>query len=332
MKKKTLVAAIGLSLILGLTGCNSGSTEAESETTEEVTTEAITEDVTTEETTEAAGPTITEPAGPAVEAAASSWAVVAEKEYDFASYLIGYYDESLALSVGYNGEIHYMNADASDWPQADNTSLCRYGMDIVDGTTIYTCGNGGHVTKSTDGGKTFAKVTNFGGSEPNQCSMLSFIDADNGIIASASDFAITADGGQAWKELEAPADIASIRMVSPDEFYVIGKDFNLYKTVDGGSTWAGTPMNLPLGDAYVNNPRSLAISIDGENAYTVFCIEKDSKTVKSYSTADNWFSFTENTLPEITDIGKSYFYLNHDATIVTLTDTKAKKATAMKKQ
>lgn len=328
MKKKKLAAAMGLSLVLGLAGCGSGATPKN--TTEEVSTKITTQEVTTESTEEVT--VVTEPNGPAVEAAASNWAVLTEKEYDFASYLIGYYHENLALSVGYNGEIHYMNAEAGDWPQADNTSLCRYGMDIIDETTIYTCGNGGHVTKSSDGGKTFTKVTNFGSSEPNQCSMLSFCDADNGIIASASDFAITADGGQVWKELEAPASIAAIRMVSPDEFYFIGQDFNFYKTTDGGTTWTGTPMNLPMSDAYSNNPRQFAFSVNGDNMYTIFCIEKNNKTVKSYSTADGWFSITENTLPEITGIGKSYFYLNHDGTVVTLTDSTAKKATAIKKQ
>lgn len=295
MKKKVLAAAICLSAVIGLAGCEK------------------------------------EPQP--IPATPTTWAAVSEEKFIFPSYLMGYYDDDSAVSVGYNGEIHYFDAAAKEWPFAENDSLCRYGMEMVDENIVYTCGNGGHVTKSADGGKTFKRVEGFAGDASDQCSMLSFCDENNGIIASLKQLAITADGATSWKEITVPSEILAIRMESPEKFCYIGSDFNFYKTADGGATWESVPMNLPLGTAYRADIRNnVVFSIDGENMYTVFCVEEETKTLKSYSTADNWLSYAENTLPEMTGLEKSYLYLNRDSSILTLTNVKTKRMYPIKKQ
>lgn len=330
MKKKVLASVACLCMILGLAGCNSNPTTIVPDETDApaVTTEAP---ATTTEAPETPAPTpIAKAEGSAVQADASEWIAAVEQEFKFPSYQFGFYDEKNALSVGYNGEIHYINAEETEWPKAQNESLCRFGMEIIGGNICYTCGNGGHVTKSTDGGKTFTRVADFGSSEPNQCSMMSFCDENNGVIASAKNLAITSDGAASWNELKAPAEIAAIRMVSPEKFYFVGSDFNFYVTEDGGATWAGTPMDLPLADGYLNKPRSFALRVDGENMFTIFCIESESKTLRSYSTADNWLSCTENVIPEYTELKKAALYFNNDGSLMTLTNMYSKKVVALK--
>lgn len=328
MRKKIVASVICLGVVLGLAGCNADAGKTEEQSTE---TKAVS-DVTESDVTENKETKIAKPSGPVVQAEASEWSVAVETEYAFPSYLIGYYNENTALSIGYNGEIHYINAETQDWPAAENTSLCRFGMDIIDGTTCYTCGNGGHVTKSTDGGKTFTRVADFGGSEPSQCCMMSFCDENNGLIASASRLAITADGAATWTELTVPSGILAIRMETPEQFCYVGSDFNFYKTTDGGTTWDAVPMDLPLGDGYLSGLRNFTLSVDGDNMYSVFCIESETKTLKSYSTADGWISCTENKIPEMTGLEKAYIYLNQDGTMMTLTNASEKKAVAMEKQ
>lgn len=266
---------------------------------------------------------------------ASSWSLVAEKEFDFPSYIIGYYNKDSALSVGYGGQIYYMNSEAQDWPMAANTSMCRFGLDMVEGTegtVCYTCGNAGDVTKSTDGGKTFVKKANFGSMEPNQCKLLSFIDENIGLIASSKRLAITKDGAETWAEITtAPEKISALRMESADKFYFIGEDLNFYKTTDGGVTWESTPLNLPLGEEYLTKIQNLAFSVDGENTYTVFCVEKETKLLKSYSTSDGWATCIENTVAEFKE-PNAVLYLNHDGTVLTNTSVINKKATVFEKQ
>lgn len=280
--KRILALLVCLGMILTLGACASAPAEdADPNPSSEALNESVPEQPSRPEEQEPAGAPVEPASGPAVEAVPSEWESLAEVEYKFASNLIGYYTAESAVSIGYGGEIHYINESETEWPKVKNSSLCRFGMDVVNGTVCYTCGNGGEITKSTDGGMTFEKMTNFGGSEPNQCCMMSFCDENNGIVAAAKRLAVTADGAATWTELELPFEIAAIKMESPEKFYCVGADLNLYKTADGGATWQGTPMQLPLGDAYITAPRSFTLTVDGDNMFTVFCIESGANTVKA---------------------------------------------------
>ena len=194
----------------------------------------------------------------------------------------------------------------------------------------YTCGNAGEVTKSTDGGKTYAQKTKFGDYVPDQCQMLSFCDENNGIIASYKRMAITSDGATTWTELKVPAKILCIYMVSTTEFYFIGHDLNLYRTVDGGSNWETITMNLPEKKNYILNPLNFALYVDGDNAYTIFCIPSSSRLVKSYSTIDNWATCKENTVPELPIFGKLYF--NHEGSLLTINNATDSNCTVLKRK
>lgn len=297
MKKKVLAMVMCLGTILSLAGCNKEP--------------------------EAPQPIPAEP---------STWELVSEDKFVFSSYLVGYYDDDSAASMGYNGEVHYYDPAEKSWPFSENKSLCRYGMDMVNENIIYTCGNGGHVTKSVDGGKTYTKMTSFAADASDQGVMMSFCDENNGLVASVSQLAITADGANTWTDIAVPSGLLAIRMESPEKFCYIGSDLNFYKTADGGATWESAPMNLPLGDGYRTDMRNnFVFTIDGENMYTVFCIENENLSLKSYSTADGWLSCTENTVPEITGMKKGYLYMNRDGSIMTVTNVTRKRICPIRK-
>jgi photosystem II stability/assembly factor-like uncharacterized protein len=94
---------------------------------------------------------VTEQASPTPIAA---WQVVETASFSHPVYYGGFMDESFGITVGYTGEIHYITDGGVNWPQAQNPSMCRFGLDIVDSQTAWNCGNGGHVHVSIDGGKT----------------------------------------------------------------------------------------------------------------------------------------------------------------------------------
>ena len=341
MKRNILYAAVCLGIVMAMPGCTAPTqdtvaeestapfVQSETEETSAATTEAATETTTAATTTEATTAE-TEATTRDVVRSDGVWSLMAEKEISSSSHVVGYRDDKFALNVGYGGKILFISDAYPEWTDAENNSMCRMGMDIVN-STCYTCGNAGQITKSVDGGMSFTRVADFGMSVPNECRLMSFCDENTGIIAAKKKLAITTDGAESWTELTAPAEITAIRMQDKDTFYIVSSDFTLYKTTDGGSTWENVPMNLPLGNSYDGTIRKAALAIDGDNAYTVYCVEKDSFTMKSYSTTDNWADCVENTLPDV-KLYDGVIYLNRSGDILTLTDTEAKIATAIKKE
>ncbi len=62
-------------------------------------------------------------------------------------------NESLGVTVGLDGEVHYTTDGGKSWPDANNNSMCRYVLDFVDKDTVWHCGNNGDIGISTDGGR-----------------------------------------------------------------------------------------------------------------------------------------------------------------------------------
>ena len=171
----------------------------------------------------------------------------------------------------------------------------------------------------------------FGDFEPNHCQLMSFCDENNGMIASGKRLAVTADGAATWNELDIPFEITAIRMVTQSEFYCIAKGLIMYKTADGGLTWESTPLNLPLGNEYIDFIQNFALSVDGKDEFTVFCVGLRDRELKSYSTIDGWKSCFENLIPEMYANVIS-LYLNPHGNILTVTDLDRNSITALKKQ
>lgn len=172
-------------------------------------------------------------------AAPSNWDTVLNIAIAHPTNILGFLNEKLGITVGYGGEIHYSNDGGQTWPNAVNTSACRFCLDIVNSQLAWCGGNSQNVRVSRDGGKTWTAVTDIdlGGLHSN----ISFLDDKTGWISTLSRYACTTDGGKTWKELKLPegaTSIAALSLRTPKDGYLLTLDGLLFTTADGGATWS----------------------------------------------------------------------------------------------
>lgn len=196
-------------------------------------------------------PTPTATAAPSQAEDDSPWQVVFQGQVEQRTTVAGFLDENFGITVGSAGEVHYTRDGGETWPQADNSSLCRFGLEIVDEQLAWHCGNGGHVRVSTDGGRTWQAVADYGPNEPNHCRFLSFLDAEHGWAATPYQLGATVDGGTSWADVALPEgiqDIAAIALRTSTDGYLLDVAGNLFVTEDGGEGWSSlAPGLIPEG-------------------------------------------------------------------------------------
>lgn len=203
------------------------TTEADPESTTEEAADGSQEAATSETTEpEAAMPLSTD------------WTIVVDTKVTHATNISGFLNEQFGITVGYGGEIHYTEDGGKTWPQAQNSSACRFTLDIVDENLMWCGGNGGDVRVSKDGGKSWSAVTdiNLGGMHSN----IDFIDDTTGWIVSSKKIAATKDGGITWTELTYPEEvkgIAAVQLRTSEDGYLLSNNGLFYTTQDGGNTW-----------------------------------------------------------------------------------------------
>ncbi len=310
MKRKQLaIFAAALCLCIGITGCK-GNTE-EQTGTDNITvkaSEAPTEDgIATEAPTEEAAQCTT------------GWQVVNSTAFEHKANKIAFYNMDFGITVGYAGEIHYTGDQGKTWPQAQNETACLFGIDIIDENVAFACGNAKNVTKTTDGGKTWNRVTDFGGTSPNQCQMLSFFDENTGFIASQTQLAYTNDSGNTWTELTAPAKIMAIQLTSATQGYLIGMDRKLYVTADAGATWETRELDIEGFENSLSASTSCAFSIAEDGGGILFYLEKGG-ILKCFETKDissEWTKTAELSVKEEIE-GSIFLYLSKDGKYLTL--------------
>jgi photosystem II stability/assembly factor-like uncharacterized protein len=196
-------------------------------------------------------PTPTATAAPSQAEDDSLWQVVFQGQVEQRTTVAGFLDETFGITAGSAGEVHYTRDGGETWPRADNSSLCRFGLEIVDEQLAWHCGNGGHVRVSTDGGRTWQAVADYGPNEPNHCRFLSFLDAKIGWAATPYQLGATTDGGASWADVALPEgipDIAAITLRTSTDGYLLDVAGNLFVTEDGGESWSPlAPGLIPAG-------------------------------------------------------------------------------------
>lgn len=338
MKKSEVISicTIVCFCILSLTGCGSkASTSTEADKTsvvdrsleEQSNSETVTEDDTKSVAKSEVLAQELEESPDHIKVNANGWEVVRSFQFDFSVYKTAFASPDVGMTGGYSGETHTFNSLDSTWPQGENDSACLFGLDIVNENVAYACGNSCNVIKSTDAGLTWSQVSEFGGSSPIQCRMLSFCDEFTGWIAHETRLASTSDGGMTWNEITIPASIMNIRLINATTGYILGMDRKLYITNDNGQTWTTKDIVIDGFENSISLSQSSAISFSEDGSGILFYLEKGG-ILQIYETQDNADSWTSLATLDISgDISSPYFmYLSKDAktlTVQTNTGTEA---------
>lgn len=263
-------------------------------------------------------------------AAGSGWDVVLTMAISQPANMVGFLNEKQGITVGYAGEIHYTDDGGQTWPQAENNSLCRFCLDIVDSNIVWSGGNGNNVRMSNDGGKTWNAVTDIdlGGAHTN----ISFVDNTTGWIASLNKLAATADGGKTWKELVVPdgaSGIAAICLRTPKDGYLLAHNGLFFITADGGATWSKQDLgfaNYKIADQkkqpslYKTNNALADISFTDEKSGTIVfigLIPGEGNHAWCLTTADGGETWKSEMIPQ-TGFSPNKLFLSKDGKYLTL--------------
>lgn len=268
-------------------------------------------------------------------AKASDWEIVGESEIptEAKSHFAGFLDESYCVSVGYGGSIRISEDGGKSWEKAENKSMCRYCLDIVDRDLAWCGGNGSNVRVTKDGGKTWQAVTDcrLGSTHIN----IDFIDAKTGWIATAKRISMTDDGGETWNEIRPPEgmdNIATLAIRSADEGYVLTRLGKLFVTSDRGASWnAGS---IDIAKFKIGNDTIMAADMnfyDAMRGEIVFSGNKDNgANVWIISTEDGGKTWEPKLLPYPENSSATEIFFTSGGEYVTVTDMN-KKVKVLKK-
>jgi len=252
-----------------------------------------------------------------------TWTKFGTTPIDFRVNYAGFLDSQFGITVGYAGEVHRSTDGGTSWPRAQNNTLCRFGLEIVDRNVAYHCGNGSQVARTSDGGKTWSLVANFAGGEPVHARYLSFFHPDSGWIAAPGLLGSTVDGGKTWSEIPLPEGMGAILSLScldARRGAVFDNAGVLWRTGDGGQTWTSSPVVAEefLSDVTAT-PTATLRWIDAQHLTLVFFLyaEKSGWTVRS--TADGGTTWNDQLIDE--DLVNASPWLDRTARFLTLTTT-----------
>jgi photosystem II stability/assembly factor-like uncharacterized protein len=262
----------------------------------------------------------------------SQWEIIHEFKIQHPTHYIGFYDDLYGMTVGADGEIHYTPDGGKTWPRCSNTSTCLFGLDMVNGNIIWSCGNRGNIRYSQDKGKTWNKSTGFGDIEPDQCRFVSFIDDKTGWIASPKKFITTNNSGKSWEENSLPAgmtEIAAICRMNNQIGYILDAGGSFLSTQDAGKTWTKYDMgfdelNVKDGKMVTVYSPHAAIRFSDLNHGNVALSVRDNEGWKVYvlNTSDGGKSWTHQQITLKNIYNKMLtVYLSNDAKILTLSNS-----------
>ncbi len=264
----------------------------------------------------------------------AGWKIAFQSKYsdDKKMYVAGFLNDKFGVMAGYAGAVFYTSDGGKTWYGGKNTSWCRWGMDILDEKTAYTCGNSGHNRISKDGGVTWTLLSDYGGMEPDNGKFISFADRDNGWAAARLKLASTRDGGLTWNEIALPPDskmLYAVTLRKKDEGYILDRTGQLFETKDGGKSW--NKMHFELnGRTIIPFPFNNAVASvgfwDEKNGKVILFMVKPERQWVSYITSDGGKSWKEESLP-INTFGA--VYLSHDGKTLSITDTIDKMITVL---
>ncbi|HNY22048.1 MAG TPA: YCF48-related protein [Treponemataceae bacterium] len=255
---------------------------------------------------------------------ALDWSIVTECEIPIGdrSHVAGFLNESYCVSVGYGGVIRISEDAGKTWTKAQNQSLCRFCLDIIDANLSWSGGNGSNVRVTKDGGKTWQAVTDCRLGSTHMS--IDFLDDKTGRLASKNRIAMTEDGGATWKELSLPegiTEIATLAIRSANEGYVLTKAGILYSTTDCGANWGSASINLAKYKIAGDKLMAADMNFYGESkAEIVFSgNKKNGANVWILSTEDGGKTWNPRLLPYPVNSTATEIYFTSSGEYITVT-------------
>ena len=282
--------------------------------------------------------TVTEQASPTPVA---PWLILNSTSIDHIVYYGGFSDKPFGITVGLAGEIYYTVDGGASWVKAKNSTSTLYGLDIVNSDVAWSCGDGAKINMSTDGGKTWRTVTNYGPENAahshDQCRFLSFLDTTTGWAATPVKLGLTTDGGQTWKDLTLPEGIQNIMAISlrtSSDGYILDSLGKLYTTTDGGQSWVAQSLDFAQKAFFSKTlaPSMAMRFVDERHGLIVLPVGNPDSGFLATSayTADGGETWRVDPLPVETGIPN--LYLSHDGQTLTVLDQVAKTISVLRFQ
>lgn len=310
-------------LMLAFSMIGSGCSQKEEKTAD--TTNQITEGAAQDASTTPVAEEVTQPP---VEESNSPWKLVSETTVETKVNYAGFLNESVGITVGYEGETSYTEDGGKTWKKSGNVSYCRYGLDWYSEDFVIDSGNGGVNLLSKDNGRTWTYLGSYPLENGNFNKLLSIVDKETIFIGANKKLGVSFDGGNTWEDLELPQDVRKLvgmYFLSKDVGYLLNSDGTLYKTVDGCKTWIALKIDLEGNSVANYSTPAAAINFQDENNGIVIISTKkmDHLCVR---TKDGGATWEKVEMPKT--IGQSP-YLSRDGKYLTLS-TATRKITLYK--
>jgi photosystem II stability/assembly factor-like uncharacterized protein len=233
----------------------------------------------------------------------------------------GFLDEEYGITGGvWPGNMFYTEDGGEAWTEGTNESDCRYGIEIYDRQHAWSCGGMDQVVATTDGGRTWQRIADFGGLWDRPCRLMNFLDPQTGWLANQSRIGSTTDGGQTWTDLDLPdgvEHIAGIGLYAPGQGYLLDSTGRFYHTAIDGAHW--TPASGPnLGTGRLTENTYAVVSMRfhdrGHGTIVLRLQTGEGERVMAYHTADGGATWTSVTVPVV----PGPLYLSQDGRILTV--------------
>jgi len=161
-----------------------------------------------------------------------------------------------------------------------------------------------NLSVSEDGGKTWKAIPDKAGGFG--C-LVTFADAETGLLGFGDKFQMTTDGGATWKELVLPKDVSKVAAISlrtPADGYLIDSSGVLHITQDGGNTWSSQSLGLEnpdimgfVSEGFVNEIPQAAVRFIDDNHGLVVLGLKVKTSMIALRTTDGGKTWKEESLP-----------------------------------
>tara|TARA_B110000238_G_scaffold200591_1_gene251313 strand:- start:419 stop:1606 length:1188 start_codon:yes stop_codon:yes gene_type:complete len=179
-----------------------------------------------------------------------------------------------------------------------NTSWL-YGVNFVDDSTGYVCGNSGVVYKTIDGGQNWSQLIT---GTTEWIMSIHFVNENVGYCVGNNGLIMkTTNGGTTWVQQTSNTNtwLLSTFFTGVNEGYAVGVNGTALKTVDGGSTWSSFSPNT-------SNTLSDVFFLDDS---TGFCTGFNGTLIKTIDYGNTWQILNTNTVEHLQSV--NFFNANY---------------------